>query len=85
MSVAETVKEFVKDFASLPRLERMNVAKQVLRNLCPDNKIVDRIMRRIENPDVPEDVWRGIEDAEDGQLVDMEMALHDKPQSRSTE
>ena len=46
---------------------------------CHDSKLVERTMRRIENPDIPEDVWRGIEDAEDGRLVDMETALTEKP------
>ncbi len=32
-------------------------------------------MRRIENPDIPEDVWRGREEAEDGQLIDLDEAL----------
>ncbi len=39
-------------------------------------------MRRIENPDIPEDVWRGIEDAEDDRLVDMEVALNERPPGR---
>jgi hypothetical protein len=79
MSMAEIVKEL----EALPRPERANVAKQVLQSLCPDNKVVERVMRRIENPDIPEDVWRGIEDAEDGRLVEMEAALRDKPRNRS--
>ena len=81
MSMAEIVKEL----ETLPRPERAILAKRVLGSLCPDGKVVERIMRRIENPDIPEDVWRGIEDAEDGRLVDMETALHDKPRSRSGE
>jgi hypothetical protein len=74
--------EIVKQLEALPRVERANVAKHVLKTLCDDPKVVERIMRRIEHPDVPEDVWRGIEDAEDGRLVDMETALHERPRSR---
>jgi hypothetical protein len=74
-----TATELFKEFESLPRPERANVAKRILQGLCPDGKAVERIMRRIENPDVPADVWRGIEDAEDGRVVDMETALHEKP------
>jgi hypothetical protein len=74
--------EIVKELESLPRPERANVAKRVLESLCPDRKVVEGIMRRIENPDIPEDVWRGIEDAEHGRLVDMETALHDQPPRR---
>ena len=67
-----------KELESLPRPERANVAKRILQGLCPDSKAVERMMRRIENPDIPEDVWRGIEDAEDGRVVEMEAALHEK-------
>ena len=81
MSMAEIVKEL----EALPRPERAILAKRVLGSLCPDGKVVERIMRRIENPDIPEDVWRGIEDAEDGRLADMETVLHEKPRSQSGE
>jgi hypothetical protein len=71
--------ELFKELESLPRPERSNVVKRILQGLCADSKAVERMMRRIENPDIPEDVWRGIEDAEDGRMVAMETALHDKP------
>lgn len=71
--------EIFKELESLPRPERTNVARRILQSLCSDSKAVERVMRRIENPDVPADVWRGIEDAEDGPVVDMETALHEKP------
>ena len=64
---------------ALPRQERASVAKRILQTLCSDPNVVDRLMRRIEHADVPEDVWRGIEDAEDGRLVDMETALYQQP------
>lgn len=38
-----------------------------------------REKRRIENPDIPEDVWRGVKEAEDGRILDMETALTQKP------
>jgi hypothetical protein len=75
MSVAEIAKELER----LPLAERKTLAERVLKSLCSDTKVVERIMRRIENPDVPEDVWRGIEDAEDGRTVDMEIALREEP------
>ena len=71
--------EIVKELESMPRPELTSIAKKILHNLCGDDKAVERVMRRIENPDIPEDVWRGIEDAEDGRVVDMEIALHDRP------
>ena len=74
--------EILKELESLPRQERTSVAKRVLETLCPESKTVERFMRRIENPDIPEDVWRGIEDAEDGRTVEMETALRDQPPAR---
>ncbi|MEK7707371.1 MAG: hypothetical protein AAB380_05185 [Verrucomicrobiota bacterium] len=67
--------EITKELAVLPRPERLSVARRALETLCTDTKAVERIMRRIENSDVPEDVWRGIEEAEDGKLIDMDEAL----------
>src|SRR6266511_3779236 len=58
--------EILKAFEALPRQERAGVAKRILQTLCGNPNVVERLMRRIENADVPEDVWRGIEDAEDG-------------------
>jgi hypothetical protein len=75
--------EIFKELESLPRPERADVAKRILQGLCADRKAVERVMRRIENPDVPEDVWRGIEDAEDGRMVGMETALREKPPWRA--
>ncbi len=74
--------DILKEVEALPRPERAIVAKRILLTICGDPNVVERLMRRIENPDVPEDVWRGIEDAENGRLVDMETALHQQPPRR---
>lgn len=74
--------EILKELEALPRPERTSVARRVLETLYPETKTVERLMRRIENPDIPEDVWRGIEDAEDGRTVEMETALRDQPPAR---
>jgi hypothetical protein len=71
--------EIFKELESLPPPERARVTRRILQSLCSDSKAVERIMRRIENPEVPADVWCGIGDAEDGRVVDMETALHEKP------
>jgi hypothetical protein len=42
-------------------------------------KPIERLLRRLENPDIPEDVWAGFEDIEDGRLVDMDTALNETP------
>jgi hypothetical protein len=65
---------------ALPAGERIEVFKKTLPAACPQNsKAVERLLRRLENPDVPEDVWRGIEDAEAGRLVDLETAPTEEP------
>ena len=72
--------EIVHELESLPLPERAELLKGALVSLFPQSaKTIERLMRRLENPDIPEDVWRGIEDAEDGCLVDMETALTEKP------
>jgi hypothetical protein len=70
-----STQEVIEQVEALPRSEQASVARRVLETLCCDNKFVERIMRRIENPDIPEDVWRGIEEAEDGRLMDLDEAL----------
>ena len=74
-----SAQEVIERLEALPRSERESVARRLLEMLCADRKQVERIMRRLGKPDVPEDVWRGIEDAEDGRLVEMETALKEKP------
>ncbi len=75
-----SVQEIVEQLEALPPNERMEVLKKTLVRLWPkDGKVIDRLLRRLGNPDIPEDVWRGIEDTEDGRLVDMESALTQKP------
>jgi hypothetical protein len=71
MSAAERVKEL----KALPPSKRANVTKRILKSLYPHDKRVERLVRRLENPDIPDDVWRGIEVAEDGKLIDMDEAL----------
>ncbi len=70
----------IQEIEEMPAEERTAVLRTLLARLYPGGqKAIDRLLRRIENPDIPEDVWRGIEEAEDGRLVDMETALSQKP------
>ena len=76
MSAAEVIAEI----ETLPEPERVIVAEETLRRLAPDDlKIVGRMLRRLENPDIPAEVWDGFEDYEDGRFVDMETALYETP------
>jgi hypothetical protein len=72
--------EMIAELTAMPEEARHETLKAILARLYPGGqKTIDRMLRRIENPDIPEDVWRGIEEAEDGRLVDMETALSQKP------
>lgn len=69
-----------EELRAVPAPERGEVIGAVLQAIYPDGgQVLARLIRRLENPDIPEDVWRGIEDAESGRLVDMETALSEPP------
>ena len=40
---------------------------------------VDRVLRRLENPDVPEYFWEGLEEAEDGQAIEVRNEHFENP------
>jgi hypothetical protein len=68
--------EIIEQIEALPAADRLAVLKQALSDLCPNSgKAMERLLRRVENPDIPEDVWQGIEQAEDGRLIDLDEAL----------
>ena len=78
--VQMSAEQIIKEIKALTPGERAEVFKKTLPSVCPQGgKVIERLLRRLENPDIPEDVWRGIEDAEDGRLLDMETALNEKP------
>ena len=78
-----TATEIMRQAEGLPTGEKLQVIRHWLDDLNGGNpaqhKAVERLLRRLENPDIPEDVWRGMEDAKDGRLVDMDTALSGKP------
>jgi hypothetical protein len=79
-----SAEQIIEEINSLPPKQRAEIFRKTLLGLWPaGGKTIERLMRRVENPDIPEDVWRGIEDAEDGRLVDMETALREAPRSLS--
>ncbi len=76
MSAAEVIAEI----ESLPETECVRIAEAAFQRLKPDDlKLLDRKLRRLANPDIPEEVWQGFEDCEDGYTVDMETALREDP------
>jgi hypothetical protein len=75
-----SAQEVIDQLEALPPSDRAAVLRETLSRFCPQSsKAIERLLRRLENPDIPEDVWRGIEDAEDGRFVTMETALNEKP------
>ena len=56
--------EVIAQIAALPEAER---------------KIVERTLRRLTHPEVPEEIWEGYEDYEDGRFVDMDLVLREEP------
>jgi hypothetical protein len=71
-----SAQEISEQLEALPEVQRVEVLKRALNGLCPQSsKAIERLCRRLENPDISEDVWRGIEEAEDGRLMDLDEAL----------
>ncbi len=80
LNMVVSAHDVMEQIEALPAVEQTEVLKKTMVRLCPGNaKAIERLLRRLENPDIPEDVWRGIEDAEDGRLVPMETAMSGKP------
>ena len=72
--------EIVHELEILPDSKRTKTIKTVLQKLYPKSrKVIERLLRRIEHPEIPEDVWEGFEEAEDGKLIPMRDEHFDKP------
>ena len=74
-----TVTEIIRETENLNKAAKLQVLQHLLGTVAngdgAQRKAIDRLLRRFENPDVTEDVWRGIEEAEDGRLIDLDEAL----------
>ncbi|MGA3172718.1 MAG: hypothetical protein ABSE62_17080 [Chthoniobacteraceae bacterium] len=68
------------EMAAMPDEERHETLKSILARLYPEGqKTIERMLRRIENPNTPEDVWEGFEQAEDGKGIEMRDEHFDNP------
>jgi hypothetical protein len=75
-----TAAQVLEEMKSLPSAERARVVQETLRNLKPEQRRnIERFLRRLQHPEVPETFWQGVEDHEDGKTVDMETALREAP------
>ena len=64
--------EIVKELEGLPESERAKVARHALQVLFPgSNQLIDRVMRRLQHPDIPEDFWEAAEEVEDGRALEI--------------
>ncbi|HUJ72150.1 MAG TPA: hypothetical protein VLZ30_07885, partial [Verrucomicrobiae bacterium] len=65
---------------ALPRDEQCRVLTEAIEEVSPHERkdiarLLQRVQRRLEHPEIPEEVWEGYEQAEDGKLVDLDTAL----------
>ena len=68
------------ELESLPEAERTRVISAVFCKLSPAAlKNLERQLRRAAHPDVPEDVWVGFEEAEDGRGIEIRDEHFDQP------
>ena len=64
--------QLAKQLAALPQAERVEVLRAAAHDLDPRSRqAVERLLRRLEHPDVTEDFWEGLEEAEDGHTLAM--------------
>jgi hypothetical protein len=60
------------ELKTLPEAERTRIIRGALQELSPSAlKALERQLRRFAHPEVPEDVWTGFEEAEDGRGIEV--------------
>ena len=60
------------ELKTLSETERAQIISDALPSLSPPTlKALERRVRRVAYPDVPEDVWIGFEEAEDGRGIEI--------------
>jgi hypothetical protein len=68
------------ELKTLPEAERTRIIREALQELSPAAlKVVERQLRRFAHPEVPEDVWTGFEEAEDGQGIEVREEHFEQP------
>ena len=79
-SAVVTTTQIMQEIKALsPEEQRRLVTDAIEEVSAHENKeiatLLHRVQRRLEHPEIPEDVWQGFEQAEDGKLVDLDTAL----------
>jgi hypothetical protein len=68
------------ELKTLPEEERARIIRRTLQGLSPDMlKALERQLRRFAHPEVPEEVWTGFEEAEDGRGIEIRDEHFERP------
>ena len=68
------------ELKTLPETERARIIGGALQELSPATlKALERQFRRCAHPEVPEDVWIGFEEAEDGRGIEIRDEHFERP------
>ena len=70
--------DIIRQTETLPASEKLDVMRHWLDQFGSDQqqrKVIQRLLQRLEHPEVPEDVWKGFEECEDGQTMDLDRAF----------
>ncbi len=75
-----TVDILENELKTLPEKERTQIISRALQELSPTAlKVMERQLRRFAHPEVPEDVWTGFEEAEDGRGIEIRDEHFERP------
>lgn len=72
--------DLIHEIEALPQEQRAKAVKAMLKAVYHQNdRTIERLLRRLEHPEIPDDVWAGLEEAEDGQAIEMKDEHFDNP------
>jgi hypothetical protein len=69
-----------RELKTLPEEQRATIIRAALQELSPTVlRALERQVRRLAHPEVPEDVWVGFEEAEEGLGIEIRDEQFDRP------
>ena len=72
--------DFVKELEELPEEERAGAVRQVLVALYQKSgNLIDRLLRRLDHPEIPNEFWEAAEELEDGRAIEMRDEHFEQP------
>ena len=75
-----TATKLANELKAVPAKERAKMLSAALCDLYPKSgKFFERLVRRVEHPEIPEDIWQGFEECEDGKAIEMKEEHFDQP------